>query len=210
MATFNNWNIISMPSSPAPRSIEWSLSDVVAANTNPFTGGQQFYDWGAGWIEATVNLPPLTQSQANQWIAFLMQAAGMSNIFQFGDPLSPALQAQSGGTPVVHGANQSGRQLVTNGWYAPSSHPVPPIYPGDWIQIGYRWYRNLTQQTPDRFNSGAATLDIWPPLRESPADGATIITANTQGIFRLASNQRKYSVDQTLVYGLQFTIREAL
>lgn len=209
MPSFNGWNIIAMPSSPAPRSIEWSMQDVVAVNTNPFTGGQQVQDWQAAWLEASITLPPLTNDQAVQWIAFLMQCQGMANVFQFGDPLNTAT-AGAAGSPVVHGGGQTGRQLVTSSWYAPTSHPVPPVYPGDWIQIGYRLYRNLTQQTPDRFNSGQATLDIWPPLRESPADGTAIVIANTQGLFRLAGNQRKVSVDQTLVYGLQFNIREAL
>lgn len=205
MPSFNGWNIISMPSAPSPRSIEWSANDIVGANINPFTGGQQMYDWGAAWLEAQVNLPPLTNDQAQQWIAFVMQAQGMANVFQFGDPLTTTLKEASG-TPVVHGANQTGRSLVTSGW--DNTGDNYSLAPGDWIQIGYRLYRSLTWQTPD--GSGIATLDIWPPLRESPANNDAITIADTKGLFRLASNQRKWSIDHTLVYGLQFSIREAL
>ncbi len=205
MSTFKGWNIISMPASPSPRSIEWNAQDVVAANTNPFTGGQQFYDWQAAWLECQITMPPLTNDQAQEWIAFLMQAQGMANVFQFGDPLVTAPKVASG-SPVVHGANQTGRQLITAGWDI--SGDSYSIAPGDWIQIGYRLYRSLSWQTPD--GSGIATLDIWPPLRESPANGDGITIANTKGLFRLAANQRKWSVDQTLVYGLSFSLREAL
>jgi hypothetical protein len=79
------------------------------------------------------------------------------------------------------------------------------LEPGDFIQIGFRLYRNL-----DIAASGSSTLNIWPQIRESPADGDTIITHNTQGLFRLKSNTRGWSLSEARVYGFQFEIREAL
>jgi hypothetical protein len=78
---------------------------------------------------------------------------------------------------------------------------------GDWIQIGNRIYRVLVDATQ---SSGAATLSIWPQLRESPNDGESIVLNNTQGLFRMKSNMRKFSITEARFYGFQFDIREAI
>jgi hypothetical protein len=112
----------------------------------------------------------------------------------------------------VNGAGQTGRTLNTKGWPAPAFGPYPYVLrPGDWLQIGYRLYRNLTSKIiSDPGGVGLVTLDIWPPLREPPADGDAIIVTNTLGLWRLKSNQRKWSITESRFYGLQFEIREAL
>jgi hypothetical protein len=82
------------------------------------------------------------------------------------------------------------------------------LLPGDWLQVGYRAYRNLTAADAD--GSGHATLSVYPPLRESPADGDALILTNTKGLWRLKGNARKWSETQARMYGVQFDIREAL
>src|ERR1019366_2139050 len=148
-----------------------------------------FQDWGASYLEASVSMPPLTGAQAPAWIAFLMNLRGTLNVFQIGDPLSRAPQGSGAGSPVVNGAAQSGYTLATRGWTAGASGV---LLPRDWLQIGYRLYRNLGIANAD--GSGAATLSIWPQIRESPNDGDTIVTSNTKGLFRLKGNPRKYSM----------------
>lgn len=136
---------------------------------------------------------------ARQWVAFLLETR-QSNVFLFGDPLASLPLGTGAGTPVVSGANQTGYTLSTSGWSGANA-----LLPGDWLQIGNRLYRNL-----DTVSTSTATLNIWPQLRESPADGTPIITTNTQGLFRLASNQSKWSQTEMRVYGLTFLIREAI
>src|SRR4051812_939129 len=109
--TFNGWDIVSMPSSPAAKSIEFTAEDVVGAFTSSFTGQQQTYDWSAAWLEASVSLPPLTQSQAQPWIAFLLQLRGVGNVFQRGAPSAPPPAGSGSGTPQVNGAGQTGTEL---------------------------------------------------------------------------------------------------
>ena len=214
MATALGWTLVTLPNEPAaPATVDFSAYDMIAASTNPFTGQQQFYDWGAAVLEASVSMPPLTHVQAQNWIAFMLSLKGTANVFQFGDPLA-LLPVKGGinGTPVVNGAGQTGRTLATKGWAAPLTGPFfSVLQPGDWIQIGFRLYRNLTQQfVSDPGGIGLVVLDIWPPLREPPADGDAIIVADTKGLFRLKSNQRKWSITASRLYGLQFEIREAL
>ncbi len=59
-------------------------------------------------------------------------------------------------------------------------------------------------------SSGEATLDIWPRLRYSPADLAMVTTVNAQGTFRLASNERGWSVGPDKVYDIGFSAVEAI
>lgn len=207
MPTFNGWNIISMPTTPAaPATVDFTATDIVAMSISPFTGQQQVQDWQQGWIEASVSMPPLTHVQAQVWIAFMMALRGQANVFQLGDPLAVAPQGSGAGTPLVNGASQSGFSLNTKGWTHGASGVLKP---GDWLQIGYRLYRVILSAV-NADGSGNATVNIWPSLRESPNDGDTIIIANTQGLWRLKNNARKWSETAARLYGLQFDIREAI
>jgi hypothetical protein len=205
MPTFNGWPIISLPTTPAaPATIEFTATDIIAMSISPFTGQQQVQDWQQGWIEASVSYP-LTHVQAQAWIAFQMGLRGQANVFQLGDPLASKPQGIATGTPVVSSGAQRGFSLVTSGW---TSGVTGILLPGDWLQIGYRLYRNILAANSD--GSGNATLSIWPSLRESPSSGDALIVNNTKGLFRLKTNARKWSETAARVYGLQFECREAL
>jgi hypothetical protein len=41
-------------------------------------------------------------------------------------------------------------------------------------------------------------------------DGTNLVLNNTQGLFRLKSNQRKWSVNDAKIYGITFEMREAI
>lgn len=134
MPTYKGWDIITIPSTPAsPASIEFSANDIVALSKSPFNGQQQVQNWGTGPMEASVSLPPLTDAQAQDWIAFLFALQGMANVFQFTSAFAAA-------------------------------------YP--------------------------ASVKTGSPL--------------AQRYWRLKSNQRKWSVSEARVYGIQFEIIEAI
>ena len=81
MATYNGWLIVTMPATPAPRSIEWTRQNTVALSVSPFSGSQQTLDWGGQWLEGKLTLPPLTATQAATWINFLLSCRGLANVF---------------------------------------------------------------------------------------------------------------------------------
>jgi len=57
---------------------------------------------------------------------------------------------------------------------------------------------------------GGATLTITPPIRESPANSATIITASATCIMLLTSDdQAAWDVNEALIYGITFSGEEA-
>ena len=119
-----------------------------------------------------------------------MAARGQSPVFSWGDP-DGGYPAESGaGTPVVASGNApSSYTLLTRGW-TPSA--AGALQPGDWLQVGFRLYRNLTTANAD--TSGNATLNIWPNIRETISDGTPIALQNIGGLWRLSDNTRKWSV----------------
>jgi hypothetical protein len=206
MATFNGFTIIVLPTAPAPRSIEFVATDIVGDNTSPFTGQLQIQNWQAAFMKGTAVMPPMTTVAGRAWIAALLALNGKGNIFQLGDPTRAALLGTGGGTPAVNGANQTGFTLALRGLPASTSG----IYlPGDYLQVGYRLYTVIASVTSD--GSGDALVGIWPNLRESPADGTAVVTANTQGIWRLDNNERRWNiVPGRSLPSFQFEFREAI
>lgn len=209
-ASFNGALIVPVPLTPGVRSVELSITDTVATITSPFSlqSTQQAWLGGDLW-EGTVTLPKMTRIQASQWIAFLMALRGSANCFLIGDPWSCAPQGLPRGVPVVDSSILTNNlpmtsTLVTRGWLA---NTVRHLEPGDYIQIGNRLHSLLKRV--DSSGTGTATLQIYPSLREQPADGTPVITHNAKGLFRLATNKRTWSVDQTRLYGLSFRITEA-
>jgi hypothetical protein len=81
MSTYLGRTIITMPSSPAPKSVEFTAIDLVAAPTSPFTGQQQIQDWRSGWLEASVTMPPMNENDATAWVDFLKACKGQACVF---------------------------------------------------------------------------------------------------------------------------------
>jgi hypothetical protein len=205
--TFNGLKVISTPADPSPSSFDFTLTDLVAANNNTFTGSQQIVDWQSSLISISVQLPPMQKEAGEDWAAFLMQCRGMSNAFLMGDAVNTIPRgscATTGALPLVNGANQTGYTLHAKGYVAGAQGVHKR---GDWIQLGCRLHKVLDDVDADA--NGKATIPIYPQIRESQADGSSIVTTYTKGLFRLASNTNKFSIGLAAIYGFQFDIREA-
>lgn len=186
--------LVSLPSSPAPANVEWGMTDNIGINKSPFSLDSQTYDWQAAILSAKVTMPRMTHAQAQPWKGFFAGSRGIQNVFLFGDYKALTPQG-TGGTFSVGAANQSGFQLAT-------SAGIGQVLSGDWIMIGSRLYCVTA-------NLGSGSLNIWPNLRESPPSGATVVTTNTQGVFRLAKNARSFQQGIT-TYGFSFEIEEVI
>jgi hypothetical protein len=58
--------------------------------------------------------------------------------------------------------------------------------------------------------TGSATdLEIWPALRKSRSSAAADLTSPV-GVFRLASNDIQWSVNEASIYGMSFSAMEAI
>jgi hypothetical protein len=194
MSTFNGWTIVPLPAyPPCPKSIEWQLDEVVGAARSPFSQQLQTMDWGQSVLRASLSYPFMPPTIVKPWKPFLMLLRGKLNVFQFGDPLNVGPQNAGATAGTVTGSGQTGYALNTSS---------SGLLPGDWIQLGLRLYHVTSV-------SGGA-LTIWPPIRESPADGTSLIITNTQGLFRLTKNSTKLIVDEERFTSITFEIEEAL
>ena len=200
---------VTFPASIGVSSINIRARTVVGVSASPFTGQQQVYRHQGQWWEAEVTLPPMKRSDAEQVIAFLLKMNGQYGTFLLGDFSSAAPRGVGTGTPLVNGASQTGDELVTDGWTADTTGILKA---GDWIQLGFgsttRLHKVLDDVDSD--GSGNATINIFPSLRESPADDAVVTVANTKGRWRLSSNETEYSLDNASIYGITFACVEAL
>ena len=200
---------VAFPSAIGFANLNIRARTVVGMNSSPFTGQQQVYKHQGQWWEAEVSLPPMKRADAEQVVTFLLKMNGQYGTFLLGDKSATATRGVGTGTPLVNGASQTGGDLITDGWTADTTGILKA---GDWIQLGSasttRLYKVLDDVDSD--GSGNATISIFPDLRSSPDDDAAITVSNTQGLWRLASNETEYSIDQMSIYGVTFACVEAL
>lgn len=201
---------LSLPSSPPGlRNLEFGMNNVVGVGQSPYSGSQQAYDWMGEWWDVKGSLPPMVRADAERWIAWMAALRGRYGTFLLGDPLGKTPRGVATGTPLVNGAGQTGRSLVTDGW-TPSITGI--LKAGDYIQLGTGTTTRLykVMQDVNSNGSGQATLDIFPILRESPADNAAVTKSSCKGTFRLTVNRRNWTVDVAQTYGLGFEAVEAI
>lgn len=205
-------SLVSVPTSPGFQQVDFNIMDAVALSTSPFTGQTQAQQWpGADSWVGTLTLPPLTQSQADDWIAFLMECRGMANAFQIGDPFKKMPRGPViGSAPMVDmttgisGANLAMTQtLYTRNW---ATNKFRILVPGDYLQCGYRLHRVINPVNTDV--NGKAAISVWPSIREVPTDGEPVNLNKPVGLFRLGANKRTWSVGESRTTRISIQILE--
>ena len=113
------------------------------------------------------------------------------------DTTLAAPRGSAAGAPVVDGVDQSGRTLNTRGW-TPSAPGV--LLENDRFSIGSGAGTRLhcVLGDVDADGAGRATLDIWPRLREAPADGEPLVTTAAKGLFFMTSDLAVQRSDRNL------------
>lgn len=188
-----------LPSSPGIRSVVLTQNSTVGISESPFTGQIQTQEWSRQFWQAQVTLPRMTLAQASNWVATLVSLRGMAGTFMLGDPSRQTPRGAALGVPVINGNNNGGSSVSIKGW-TPSTANI--LLRHDWIQIDNHLYMALSDENADA--GGIASFDIWPDLQTVPLDGTPVIVQSAQGIFRLASNQTSWDVDEARTVGLQF------
>lgn len=198
--------------SPGLATIVWRPTAVAAVSTSPYTLKTQVQVHPGQIWQAEVAFPTMLQSTAEEVVTFLLKCNGVEGTFNMGDPALSTPRgtaADTPGTPQVDGASQTGNDLNIKG--APSG-ASGYLLAGDWIQLGSgssaELYKVLDDVDTD--SVGDATLTLWPELRSSPSDSATVTVSNTVGLFRLAENVMEYSIDEAVHYGIEFNVVEAI
>jgi hypothetical protein len=191
------------------RSIELRAVNAVAYSRSPFTfAGQAFAYSGQMW-QADVTLPPMKRADAEQWVAWLVSLRGSLGTFLLGDPLGATARGVATGTPLIKGGSQTGGTINIDG---ATSGVTGWLKAGDYVQIGSggtaRLHKVLQDANSD--GSGNVTLELWPQVRTAPADNASVTVSSAKGLFRLASNEQAWSINEASIYGITFSAMEAV
>jgi hypothetical protein len=200
---------LALPTNTGFAKIRISANNVVGVSRSPFTAKQQVYRYTGQFWEAEISLPPMKRADAVYWISFLLKLNGPYGTFLLGDPNGVTARGVATGTPLVKGANQTGSDLITDGW---TTSTTGILKAGDYIQLGTGSSSKLHKVLDDvnSDSSGNATLTIWPDLRSSPSDNASIVVSGAKGLFRLSTSQQDWDVNEASIYGMTFPAREAL
>lgn len=189
------------------RSIAFRAQSVVGLSESPFTLEQQLYEHqGEGW-GADVKLPRMRRADAEPWVAFLLGLRGIAGTFLMGDPINTSPRGTWAGSPKVLGAHAARvATIAMDGFTAAAT-----VKAGDWFQTGTGANTHLHKVVLDATADGAGllTLEIWPRTRAALADNDTFVTASPKGLWRLASNEREWSIELAQMYGLSFSCVEA-
>ena len=203
---------LAFPTQTGITRVEITATDIVSISESPFTLAQQVVRHaGARW-SATITIPPVKRSDSEYWNSFLLRLRGQFGTFLLGDPNAATPRGSAAtvaGTPVVNGASQTGNELAIDG--LPTS-TAGYLLAGDYIQLGSgstaRLYKVLEDVNTNA--SGEATLNLWPDLRSSPADDAGVVVSNAKGLFRLATNDATWTINNAGFYSISFAAVEAL
>lgn len=197
---------LTLPVNPAPISCTVTQASFTSSTMSPWSGTQQVQvNPGQLW-GFSVAYPPMGDDAARNWFGILSALNGRLGTVLFGDPRFKAPRGNWGAGAVVSGAGQTGQALAVSGLPASAV-----IRAGDYFQLGTGSGSRLYVVTQDVTASagGAATLDIWPRLRLSPANAAPIVTTRAVGVFRLTQPtvSRTFEVFR---HGFSLELQEAL
>jgi hypothetical protein len=203
---------LSLPAVKGIATIRVVARNVTAISRSPFALSAQVYRWSGQAWEADITLPAMQRADAESWLSFLLKLKGRYGTFLLGDPNGATPRgsaATTPGTPLVAGGAQVGGSLDIDGLPLSATNY---LLAGDYIQLGTglstRLYKVLNNVSSN--GSGQATLDLWPDLRSSPGDNATVVVSNAKGLFRLSNQDQDFTIDDTSTYNITFGAMEAI
>ena len=200
---------LALPTATGIKSITISPISIVGITRSIYNLTEQVQAHpGQAW-QADVNLPIMSDVNAQEWIAFFLSLNGVQGTFLMSDPTGaiPRGAASSNRTssPLVRGGGQTGNGLNIDNCPVSIANYLKR---GDYIQLDYGYHRLLEDVSTS--SSGQASLSIWPNLRRSPADNESVRTINPVGIWRLISPSSFHTDTDFLFKEMSFSCIEAI
>jgi hypothetical protein len=203
---------LSLPTGIGMAQIELRVSNAVAVSRSPFTYSTQVHAYSGKSWQADVTLPSIRRDLAEEWIAWLISLKGQLGTFYLGDPnaVTPLGSARNSDTVTTNGSTAAGSNTI-----AITSAPLSQtdyLKAGDYLQIGTGTSMQLFKVLADvdTDGSGQATIDVWPDVRATISTGTSVYFESAKGVFRLASNESAFSINEASIYGISFGAIEAI
>jgi hypothetical protein len=181
-----------LPTSPAFADLKiTSYQQTIVAKA--ISGRRQTRLIGGQYWKLYATYPPMTRAEFAPIYAFMMKQRGSFDTFTVKPPVLKDAAGATQGTPLVNGASQTGRSIVTDGWGTGAEITV--LKAGDFI--GFTNHTKIYMVTGDVTcdTSGNATIAIEPELQTSPSDNEALVVDNVaftvyseSGIFETTTN----------------------
>ena len=170
------------------------------------SGRRQDRQLGGQFWKLTATFPPMTRAEFAPIYAFVVKQRGRYESFTIVPAVVSTGQGSPAGTPLVNGASQTGRSLVTDGWNA----SIAIFKAGDFLKIAGndKVYMCTTDVSSD--GSGNATISIEPALVASPADDGAITHSSVSFTVALTSGIQEFSTDTSGLYSYELDFEEVL
>lgn len=195
-------SIVTLPASPGPRAINWSLVDPGGTIAGPLGSALQRRNvLGARW-RCEVELPAMRPETARLWAARLSRGLRLGVSWKLRQVATPT---GSPGAVLIAGADQVGDSIDVDG-----GNPGYVARAGQWCSIltGGRRYLYQVNDAVRFGTGGIATIEIEPPLRKVPADNDPVEFA-APVIEGLLSMPPGWTIDAgRMVRGFSFAIEE--
>lgn len=188
---------LTMPTNIGMASIELRAKNTVAVSMSPFTYKSQTHSYDGQMWEADVTLPPMNRDDAEAWVSFLLSMKGRAGSFLLYDPSAKNIRGTATSATISGDVGDESVSVSMTG----------TLKAGDYIQLGSASDAALHKVLVDK--SGGGTLEIWPKLRKDRSSVSAVLV-KASGVFRLASNETSWSVDNASFFGISFGATEVL
>jgi len=154
----------------------------------------------------TASFPPMTRAQFAPIHAFVLKQRGQYESFQVVPPVVNAGLGSPAGTPLVNGADQTGRSVVTDGW----NNAIVIFKAGDYLKFAN--HDKVYTVTADVTSSGAgaATIAIEPALITSPATDSAITYTSVPFTVALTTRVQEFSTGTSGLFEFEIDLEEVL
>ena len=194
------------PSSPAFNSLEVnSIQPTFVSRT--ISGRRQARQIAGQYFSMTATFPPMTRAQFAPIDAFVMKQRGQFETFTLVLPVLSTGLGSPAGTPLVNGASQTGRSIITDGW----TNNIQIFKAGDYLKFANhgKVYKVIADVSSHE-TLGTATIDIEPALVTSPVNDSAITHTNVPFLVSLTSGVQKFATGTSGLFSYEVDFAEAL
>ena len=195
------------PTDPKFRAINFQDNRPSLVNQT-LSGHKSARQIGAQYFSFTVQMPPLTQEDAQSIFAFLQKQKGAYENFTIQYPLTNLGADKSQTDIVVNGIHASQDATIAMDGFTASTTGI--LKAGDMIKFANHTKVYMVQDDVDSNASGEATISISPNLVAGLADN-TAVTVNQPSLtVYLSTGELMYATDPSGFFSISFDVREVI
>ena len=195
----------SLPTSPA-------FSSLIVQSVQPtfisrsISGRRQARQTHGQYFKMTATSPPMTRAEFAPINAFITKQRGRYESFSLIPPVLNAGLGSPAGTPLVNGASQTGRSVVTDGW----NNSITIFKAGDYLKFANhdKVYTVTADASSD--GSGDSTISIEPALVTSPADNSAITYTSVPFTVAMTTRVQEFSTGTSGLYEYELDLEEVI